>query len=109
MRQKGATQTAPALTSAGDVDAAGAAAAVAVGESHPVAIIRVHLSDGSRVTARLNEDHTVGDLRRSVTTSRPSATSFTLSTTSPQEVHSNDVKAIKTKQLKDTVVAKSLK
>lgn len=96
-------------TAVGAVDSAGAAAAVTVDQSRPIARIQVRLSDGARLTARLNEDHTVGDLRQFVIASRPNVTSFTLSTTFPRKVLSDDSKTIKEEQLKGAVVVQTLK
>eukprot|EP00178_Gracilaria_changii_P005358 TRINITY_DN187_c0_g1_i10.p1 TRINITY_DN187_c0_g1~~TRINITY_DN187_c0_g1_i10.p1 ORF type:complete len:427 (+),score=85.04 TRINITY_DN187_c0_g1_i10:146-1282(+) len=109
MKLNGGAQSSSAAAPIGNVDAAGAAAAVTVDESRPVAVIQIRLSDGTRLTARLNEDHTVGDLRQFVTASRPSVTSFTLSTTFPRKILDDDSKTIKEEQLKGAVVMQTLK
>lgn len=100
---------APPVAATGEVDAAGAAATLAVDESRPVATVQVRLSDGTRLMARLNEDHTVGQLRRFVAASRPGVPSFTLSTTFPRKVLSDDAATIKEAQLKGAVVVQTLK
>ncbi|CAN8076851.1 unnamed protein product [Agarophyton chilense] len=109
IRLNGGTQSASAPVPAGSVDTASAAATVTVDESRPLSVIQVRLSDGARLTARLNEDHTVGDLRQFVTASRPGVSSFTLSTTFPRKVLSDDSKTIKEEQLKGAVVVQTLK
>ena len=91
------------------VDTAGAAAAVRVDESRPMASVQVRLSDGTRVVARLNEDNTVGELREFVRASRPSVGNFVLSTTFPRKVLEDDGVTIKEAQLKGAVVVQTLK
>lgn len=93
----------------GEVDRDAANAALTLDENRPVANVQVRLSDGTRLVARLNEDHTVGDLRNFVRASRPGVTTFTLSTTFPRKVLEDDAKSIKEEQLKGAVVVQTLK
>lgn len=93
----------------GEVDAEGAAAALMVDESKPVASVQVRLSDGTRLVARLNEDSGVGQLREFVRASRPGVGNFVLSTNFPRKVLDDDKKSIKEANLKGTVVVQTLK
>jgi UBX domain-containing protein 1 len=81
---------------------------VVVDNSAPVASIQVRLSDGSRVVARLNETHTVQNLRDFVAASRPGVTSFTLATTFPRKTLDDPTMTIKDAGLSGAVVVQSL-
>jgi UBX domain-containing protein 1 len=105
----GASSSTPLATetsSTPDVNAA--RAAVPVDENLPVASIQVRLSDGTRVVARLNENHTVQNLRDFVAASRPSITSFTLGTAFPRKVLTDNAQSIKEANLNGAVVVQSL-
>lgn len=104
----GAGERSNAVVESG-VDTEGAAAAVRVDESRPIASVQVRLSDGTRVVARLNEDNTVGDLREFVRASRRSVGVFVLSTTFPRKQLDDDSKTIKEAGLKGAVVVQTLK
>lgn len=88
-------------------DASAAAEAVVVDESRPIATVQVRLSDGSRLTVRLNEDHTVQHLRNFVAASRPGVPSFTLATTFPRKTLSDYCQTIKEANLNGAVVIQS--
>lgn len=85
-----------------------AAAAIAVDTNRPVARIQVRLSDGTRLVACLNEDHTVGDLRQFVQASRPGVDRFTLATSFPRKVLDDDNQTVKDAELKGAVVIQTL-
>lgn len=85
-----------------------AAETIIVDESRPVARIQVRLSDGTRLVANLNEDHTVGDLRRFVRASRPGVERFKLASSFPRKVLDDDSQTIKDAQLKGAVVNQTL-
>ncbi|KAJ6629896.1 hypothetical protein B0H10DRAFT_1985755 [Mycena sp. CBHHK59/15] len=75
-----------ANTSAGSASAtAGAAVTVKVDETQPTTSVQVRLADGTRLVARLNMTHTVGDLRAFVDSTNPASASraYTLQTTFP--------------------------
>ena len=54
-----------------------------INESEPTTSIQVRLPDGKRLIAKVNHSHTVGDLRRYVTSARPDYANFSLHTTYP--------------------------
>ncbi|XP_030373266.1 NSFL1 cofactor p47 [Scaptodrosophila lebanonensis] len=56
-------------------------------ETAPIVTIQVRLADGSRISARFNETHTIGELYRYVRISRPqySSVEFVLMTAFPRE------------------------
>jgi UBX domain-containing protein 1 len=99
---------ATAAASSAAPDTAAGAAVVVVDNSAPVASIQVRLSDGSRVVARLNETHTVQNLRDFVAASRPGVTSFTLATTFPRKTLDDPTLTIKDAGLSGAVVVQSL-
>lgn len=105
----GSSSTTPlAPETSGPPDATAANATVSVDEAQPVASIQVRLSDGSRLTARLNEHHTVQNLREMVQAARPGVPSFTLATTFPRTVLSDGAQTIKDAKLNGAVVVQSL-
>eukprot|EP00850_Spirogloea_muscicola_P010283 SM000060S19615 [mRNA] locus=s60:135934:136799:- [translate_table: standard] len=55
-----------------------AAAGIVIDESQPVTSIQVRLADGSRLVARFNHGHTVGDVRRFVEAAWPVHGAFSL-------------------------------
>ncbi|KAJ7487270.1 hypothetical protein B0H11DRAFT_1861078 [Mycena galericulata] len=71
-------------------DTSGASAraveAPTVDEGQPVAQIQVRLADGGRLLARLNNTHTVADLRAAIESAHPTPRAYTLSTTFPTRV-----------------------
>ena len=91
------------------VDTQTAESAVTVDESAPIATVQVRLSDGTRVVARLNETHTVADLREFVRLSRAGVGTFTLSTTFPRKVLTDDALSLKEAGLNGAVVVQTLK
>nr|XP_018908374.1 PREDICTED: NSFL1 cofactor p47-like [Bemisia tabaci] len=60
---------------------------IPVDESSPTTSIQIRLADGTRLVARLNHSHTVGDVRRYITVARPhyEIQNFTLMTTFPSK------------------------
>lgn len=90
------------------VNASAAEAAIVVDNSAPVASIQVRLSDGSRIVARLNETHTVANLRAFVAAARPGVAAFTLATTFPRMLLDNPAATIKDAGLNGAVVVQSL-
>lgn len=89
-------------------NASAAVAAVSVDESAPVASIQVRLSDGSRIVARLNESHTVQNLRDFVAAARPGVPSFSLATTFPRKQLDDSSLTIKDANLNGAVVVQTL-
>jgi UBX domain-containing protein 1 len=97
----------PAATFAAP-DGSAAAAVVTVDPALPVASIQVRLSDGTRIVVRLNDNHTVQNLRDFVTASRPGVTSFSLATTFPRKSLSDPSQTIKEAKLSGAVVVQTL-
>lgn len=58
--------------------------------SKPATSVQIRLGDGSRLVARVNLDHTVGDIRAFVTASRPDPRPFVLQTTFPSRELKDD-------------------
>lgn len=100
---------APSAAAAAAATAPVETATVVVDETRPVAVVQVRLSDGTRIRARFNEDHTVGELRAFVAATRPGITSFNLATTFPRLELTDDSLSIKDAGLKGAVVVQSLK
>ncbi len=104
------TDSAPTTqAAAGPTNADAANATLEVDESLPVAMIQVRLSDGTRLRARLNEHHTVGQLRAFVQAARPGVQTFALATTFPRKELSDDKQTVKDAGLKGAVVVQTLK
>eukprot|EP00884_Botryococcus_braunii_P023028 jgi/Botrbrau1/9409/Bobra.0252s0034.1 len=100
-------------TSAGDAAAAGPSAAdvsaqipwEGIDESAPSASIQLRLSDGSRMVARFNLTHTVGDIRRFIRASRPDVpTTYSLFTAFPPKQLNDDSVTIQAAELANAVV-----
>lgn len=84
-------------------------ATLVVDEAQPVAVVQVRLSDGTRMRARFNDNHTVGQLRAFVQAARPAVSSFSLATTFPRKELTDDAQSIKDAGLKGAVVVQTLK
>ncbi|KAL1410945.1 protein phosphatase regulator [Vanrija albida] len=81
----GASSSAAAAPAAAPAAAAapGTAPSITLDASKPATSVQLRLADGSRLVARVNLDHTVGDLRAFVAASRPDPRPFILQTTFP--------------------------
>lgn len=86
------------------VDPAAGAATLTIDDTRPVTRVQIRLTDGTRLVARLNEDHTVGDLRQFVRASRPGSDQFKLLTTFPRKELNDDSQTIKDAQLNGAVI-----
>mmetsp|Transcript_5147 Transcript_5147/g.12401 ORF Transcript_5147/g.12401 Transcript_5147/m.12401 type:complete len:164 (+) Transcript_5147:918-1409(+) len=107
----GSTSSDPAPSAsapAPSVDTAAATTVLAVDPSQPQVSIQVRLHDGTRLVAKFNESHTVGDLRTFVRLSRPQTGAFSLSTTFPKEELADDAKTVKEANLGGAVVVQKL-
>lgn len=81
-----------------------------VDDGRPVARVQIRLSDGTRLVARLTEEHTVGDIRQFVRASRPTATrDFVLATSFPRHVLEDESLTIKDANLNGAVIIQTLK
>ena len=79
---------------------------MAVDESKPHTSIQIRLADGTRLVAKVNHHHTVGDLRRFINSSRPQegARKYSLMTTFPNRILSDDAQTVEQAQLLNAVI-----
>ncbi|KAJ3336393.1 hypothetical protein HDU93_002918 [Gonapodya sp. JEL0774] len=77
---------------------------LAVDESQPTTSVQIRLADGTRLVAKFNHTHTIGDLRRFVRSSRPESRSWALQTTFPVKELTEDTLTIKAAGLLNAVV-----
>ncbi|WWC91391.1 uncharacterized protein L201_006335 [Kwoniella dendrophila CBS 6074] len=75
-----------------------------VDESKPTTNIQLRLGDGTRMVAKVNLTHTIGDLRNYVSASRPDARNFVLQTTFPSKELSDSSETIEAAKLQNAVV-----
>lgn len=82
-----------------------------VDPNKPTTSIQIRLHDGTRLVARFNEDQTLGDIRRFVSSARPlpSNTNFELSLQFPRQILSEDSKTIRELGLKGSVIVQTIK
>ncbi|KAF8509775.1 SEP-domain-containing protein [Hysterangium stoloniferum] len=81
-----------------------------VDQTLPTTSIQVRLADGTRLVARMNLHHTIGDIRNFINASRPgsSATPYAIQTTFPNRVLEDDSQTIEQAGLKNSVVVQRL-
>ena len=71
-----------------------------VDTSKPITTLQVRLSSGGRLIVKLNETHTVGDLRQYIRLVNPETPrNFSLHTTFPNKEHNNDSATLKEAEL----------
>ena len=92
--ERSASGTPPVAAAAGSTTttAAASASAVSVDDSQPTIMIRVQMPSGTRLPARFNTTHTVGDLYDFIQRAMPpaeTARSWVLSTTFPNKEHTD--------------------
>ncbi|WWC73286.1 uncharacterized protein I206_107252 [Kwoniella pini CBS 10737] len=90
-------------TSSGNA-AAGGQATFELDASKPTTSIQLRLGDGTKMVAKVNLTHTVGDLRNYVSASRLDARSFILQTTFPSRELSDFNETIEAAKLQNAVV-----
>uniref|UniRef100_A0A023GJF2 Protein tyrosine phosphatase shp1/cofactor for p97 atpase-mediated vesicle membrane fusion n=1 Tax=Amblyomma triste TaxID=251400 RepID=A0A023GJF2_AMBTT len=85
--------------------------AINLDDSMPTTNIQIRLSDGTRLVARMNHSHTVGDIRRYIVTARPEyeAATFVLLTTFPHKELADDKVTLKDANLLNAVIVQRLK
>eukprot|EP00123_Amoebidium_parasiticum_P012908 comp21651_c0_seq1/m.30431 comp21651_c0_seq1/g.30431 ORF comp21651_c0_seq1/g.30431 comp21651_c0_seq1/m.30431 type:complete len:396 (-) comp21651_c0_seq1:238-1425(-) len=83
--------------------------AVTVDEAKPTTSIQIRLADGTRMVAKLNHNHTVGDIRRFVSTSRPGMGPFVLMTTFPNKELTDDALTLSDAKLLNAVIVQKMK
>ncbi|KAJ7328289.1 ubiquitin-related domain-containing protein [Mycena albidolilacea] len=80
-----------------------------VDTTQPTTSIQVRLVDGTRLIARMNLTHTVGDLRGFIDAARPAGSAYTIGTTFPTRVldPAEDARTVKEAGLGGVVVVQS--
>lgn len=88
-----------------------AAAELALDESQPVTTLQIRLADGSRLTARFNQTHTVENVRQYVVRARPqyAAQNFALLTTFPSKELTEGGQSLKDAGLLNAAIMQRLK
>jgi len=81
-----------------------------VDQTAPTTSIQVRLADGTRLVARMNMTHTVGDIRNFINASRPgqSTIAYTIGTTFPNRTLEDDTVTIESGGLKNSVIVQRL-
>ncbi|XP_043278617.1 NSFL1 cofactor p47 isoform X2 [Venturia canescens] len=82
-----------------------------VDSSRPVTSIQIRLADGNNIRQEFNTSHTVGDVRRFITTMRPqySLQEFTLLTTYPSRELASEEETIEHAGLQNSAIMQRLK
>ncbi|KAJ9094191.1 hypothetical protein QFC19_008042 [Naganishia cerealis] len=75
-----------------------------VDESKPTTNVQVRLADGTKLVAKLNLDHTVGDIRRFISAAQPGSRSYVIQTTFPNKTLDDESLTIEQAGLKNAVV-----
>ncbi|WVR09197.1 hypothetical protein IAU60_006259 [Kwoniella sp. DSM 27419] len=75
-----------------------------VDDSQPTTSIQLRLADGTRMVAKVNLTHTVGDLRNYVAAARPDSRPFLLQTTFPSRELSDEKETVQAAKLQNAVV-----
>lgn len=78
--------------------------------NEPTTSVQVRLADGTRLVARMNLTHTVGDIRNFINASYPGASSqaYTIGTTFPNRTLNDDSVSIQDAGLKNCVIVQRL-
>ncbi|KAI7903254.1 uncharacterized protein BX663DRAFT_507992 [Cokeromyces recurvatus] len=80
------------------------AAAPTVNESQPTTSIQIRLGDGSKLVAKLNHTHTIGDIRQFIEANHSASRPYILQTTFPVKILSNDNQTVKEAGLLNSVI-----
>ncbi|CED82177.1 Protein tyrosine phosphatase SHP1/Cofactor for p97 ATPase-mediated vesicle membrane fusion [Phaffia rhodozyma] len=104
----GSFQSTTASTRSGTGTSASASAETSTGfevdQDKPVTSLQIRLGDGTRMPAKVNLTHTVGDLRRYIDSSRPAQRQYVLQTTFPNKDLTDDTQTIEQAGLKNAVI-----
>ncbi|CAO3627057.1 unnamed protein product [Mucor hiemalis] len=95
---------APSSTPGAFPSASSNAAAPTVDESQPTTNIQVRLGDGSKLIAKLNHTHTVGDIRQFIESSQPASRPYSLQTTFPVKELKDNNQTVKEAGLLNSVI-----
>ncbi|CDS08451.1 hypothetical protein LRAMOSA09813 [Lichtheimia ramosa] len=77
---------------------------VTVDESQPTTQLQIRLGDGSRLVAKFNQTHTIGDIRRYIDANRPSDRAYILQTSFPVKELTDSEATLKDSGLLNSVV-----
>ncbi|KAG8935301.1 hypothetical protein FRC01_003052 [Tulasnella sp. 417] len=93
-------------TPAGGQDRSSVTTKFEVDMSAPMTSVQIRLADGTRLVARMNLTHTVGDIRGFINASSPgqSSTPYTINTTFPNRVLDDDSMTIEQAKLQNSVI-----
>ncbi|KAJ3232744.1 hypothetical protein HDU77_000792 [Chytriomyces hyalinus] len=83
-------------------------AAISVDPNTPTTSIQIRLADGTRLVARMNHTHTVGDLRSFIQASRTGQGAFAIMTTFPNRDLTEDGVSLKEAGLLNAVVVQRM-
>ncbi|KAJ3225079.1 hypothetical protein HDU81_008161 [Chytriomyces hyalinus] len=83
-------------------------ATISVDPNAPTTSIQIRLADGTRLVARMNHSHTVGDLRSFIQASRPGQGSFAIMTTFPNRDLTENGVSLKEAGLLNAVVVQRM-
>ncbi|KAI8092500.1 uncharacterized protein BX664DRAFT_88744 [Halteromyces radiatus] len=84
--------------------AATTAAAPEIDANLPITSVQIRLGDGSRLVAKFNHTHTIGDIRRYIDSQRPNQRSYILQTTFPVKSLADEGQSLKEAGLLNSVV-----
>ena len=99
----------PQATSSAGTSGGTGASQMSIDESKPVTSVQIRLADGTRMVARFNHHHTVGDLRNFIIRARPDAkVNFAITTSFPPTPLDDDEQTIKDAGLCNAVVQQKM-
>ena len=105
----GANASSSAAASTGGGSGAAASVTPDVDETQPTTSLQIRLADGTRMVARFNHTHTVGDIRNFIIRSRPGAkANFAITTSFPPTPLEDDDKTIAEAGLLNSVVQQKM-
>ncbi|XP_064476804.1 NSFL1 cofactor p47-like [Ornithodoros turicata] len=104
----GVVQKPPSTSEPGGEDAA--RKAVPLDASQPSTSIQIRLADGSRIVAKLNDTHTIADVRNYIVAARPeyAGSTFVLLTTFPHKELEDEKASLKDANLLNAVIVQRL-
>ncbi|CAO3616088.1 unnamed protein product [Cunninghamella echinulata] len=104
-RLGGSSAPSPASTSSGTpTNTSSSLSPPDVDPNQPTTSLQIRLVDGSRLVAKFNHTHTVGDIRRYINAERSSERPYTLQTTFPVKELKDDNESLKDAGLLNSVV-----
>lgn len=104
-------QSASTATSNSEENEKKAISSLQVDESQPTTNLQIRLADGSRLSARFNQNHTIDNVRQYITTARPqyATQNFALMTTFPPKELADGSQSIKDAGLLNSAIMQRMK